>query len=420
MTLLITVLSLLVTGCGLSRVDPMHFLIRSDQITSFEEEASIMRKARLEEIPNSNVRVLYVSGTPYERGYQHGKLLRKDVQENLGFLHKNALKTFHSEELFAEAYERLRPFIPQEYIDEMQGLAHGAKMPLHVIHAIHALPSLTEWGGKRRLKSIVQEMIKGELGTSCSNIGALPAATNNQEMYVVRVLDWGLHRISRLHDYPLITVNIPEEGLASANIGWVGFLGAVSGMNSAGITLGEMGYGSPPNETLRGKPMIFLLRDILTYAENLTDVRTQITSAPGTNAFSYLMSDGKSLEVELYYRDRDTFRIFRPGEEVFDDRKTFPAVQDLVYGGHFDELMNTLLQEHTGKLSRELFIESIIPQIAMKSNFQNVIYEPQNLTFSVSNSPGKSLRAAEAPYTFFDLKKAIKEHAEFLNNLLGD
>jgi len=410
----------LFAGCGLSRIDPMHFLIRSDRITSFEQEQQVMQKARLEWIDGSNIRVLYVAGTPYERGYQQGKLLREEVQENLGALYTNSLKTFHSEELFAEVYERLRPFIPQEYIDEMQGLAHGSRMPLHVIHAIHALPSLTEWGGKRRIKGIVKQMMKGELGTSCSNVGALPDATRNHEMYVIRILDWGLHRISRLHDYPLITIHFPEEGEPSANIGWVGFLGAVSGMNASGITLGEMGYGSPPNETLRGKPMIFLLRDILTYSHNLKDVRSLITSAPGTNAFSYLMSDGKSLEAELYYRDRDTFRVFRPGEEVYDDKKQFPGVRNLVYGGHFDELMSEVLTRHSGNLTRELFMEEIIPEIAMKSNFQNVIYEPQRLAFWVSNSPGKSLRAAEAPYFFFDLKKAISDHIQLLSTFEQD
>jgi len=56
----------------------------------------------------------------------------------------------------------------------------------------------------------------------------------------------------------------------------------------------------------------------------------------------------------------------------------------------------------------------------MKSNFQNVIYEPQRLAFWVSHSPGKSLRAAEVPYFFFDLKKAISDHIQLLSTLEQD
>jgi hypothetical protein len=49
----------------------------------------------------------------------------------------------------------------------------------------------------------------------------------------------------------------------------------------------------------------------------------------------------------------------------------------------------------------------VIPKIALKSNFQNVIYKPRQLQFWVNNARSKSERAAEQPYTFFDLGKAI-------------
>lgn len=380
----------------------MHVLVRSDVITSMEQEQEIMSRAKLSWTDDHRVRVLYVQGTPYERGYQHGKLLRKEVQQNLGFLYKQALNTFHSEELFMEAYERLRPFIPQEYIDEMHGLAHGSKMPLRTIQAIHALPSMSEWSGKKRVKEVVKKMMSGELATSCSNVGVFGEATSDSEMYTVRVLDWGLHKISKLHEYPLLTINVPEEGNASMNIGWVGFLGAVSGMNEAGITLGEMGYGSPPNETLRGKPMPFLLRDVLTHTSNLLEVRELIKSSPPTNSFVFLMSDGKTGEAEMYIRDPDRFLIFHPGEPMTDGEKSFAGIENAVFGGHYDDRMNATLNEFYGELSPEIFMNQIIPEIAMKSNFQNVIYAPRKLAIWVSNAKSKSERAAEQPYTYFD------------------
>src|SRR5690606_16768963 len=109
-----------------------------------------------------------------------------------------ALNTYKSKELFAEAYERLRPHIPQEYIDEMHGLAHGAKIPLEMVHHIHALPSLTEWGGKKELKKIVKGMIRGDvLGTTCSNFCIDGAKSGDGEMYTVRILDWGLRSEER-------------------------------------------------------------------------------------------------------------------------------------------------------------------------------------------------------------------------------
>ena len=156
-------------------------------------------------------------------------------------------------------------------------------------------------------------MMEGVYGTSCSNFSASGDSTPDRKMYTVRVLDWGLHKISKLHEYPLITVLVPEAGgIPSANIGWIGFLGAVSGMNAQAITLGEMGYGDPEGETMRGEPMPFLLRDVLTYATNLADVRRIISSKPPTSSFVYLMSDGKTGQSELYLRDVHRFEVHKP------------------------------------------------------------------------------------------------------------
>lgn len=395
-------------GCGYLRIDPNSVFLRSDIITTPEKEKEILAKGRTGWTTDGKIRVIYVSGTAYERGYQHGALLREEVRSNLLTLWESAVDKFRSEELFAESFERMRPFIPQEYIDEMHGLAHGSKLPLSVIHGIHALPEMSEWGGKKRLKKVVKDMMDGVLGTSCSNFCVGGAATADGKMYTVRILDWGLHRISRLHDYPLILVSNPDVGVPSAVIGWVGFLGAISGINAQSITLGEMGYGDPENETMRGKPMPFLLRDVLTHTTNLPEVRSVIRDSVGTNSFVFLMSDGKTGASEMYVRDRDRFVVFEPGADVADKEKTFPGIKDVLYGGHYEEKMTALLRDNRGRITPELIMKQLIPEMAMPSNFQNVLYEPKSLKFWVTNAKDKSTRAAEQPYTFFDFGEALR------------
>lgn len=395
-------------GCSYLRIDADHFMIRSDVITSPEHEREILSKAKLDWTPDKKVRVLYVRGTPYERGYQHGALLRQEVRDNLLSMYEKLLDKFRFEELLDESYERQRPFIPQEYIDEMHGLAHGSRLPLRVIHAIHALPEITEWGGKKRLKKVVKDMMEGVYGTSCSNFSATGSATPDKTMYTVRILDWGLHKISKLHEYPLITVNVPEgRGIASANVGWMGFLGAVSGMNAQGITLGEMGYGDPEGETMRGTPMPFVLRDVLSYSSNLADVRHQISSKPGTNSFVFLMSDGKTGRSELYVRDRNRFEVHQPGVDLKDDKKLFPAIKEVLYGGHYEDRMQKILSERHGAITPEVIMKEVIPFIAMPSNFQNVVYEPKGLQLWFNNARRSDARAAEEPYTYFNLAEGL-------------
>ncbi len=394
-------------GCGLLRIDPYSVFIRSERIQTPEQEAAIVAKARLDWTADGRIRVIYLKGTPYERGYQHGALLREEIQRNLTYLYDRAIAKFHFKELFSEAFERARPYIPETYMEEMHGLAHGSKLPLHLIHHIHILPEMGEWGGKKHIKKVVKQMMDMELGTSCSNFCAFGSATKNNEFLTVRVLDWGLHRISKLHKYPLIAIHRPDTGIPFANIGWVGFIGAISGMNAEGITLGEMGYGNPDGETLGGKPMPFLLRDVLQQAHNLGDVRRLIQESAPTCSYIYLMSDGKTKEAELYIRDTSRFLVVKPEERLQDRNNDLKSIEDTVYGGHFKDRMQETLTKNHGKITAELIMREVIPFIAMPSNFQNVIYDSVNLRFWVANAANASERAAEQPYTEFDLKAAL-------------
>ncbi len=402
------------SGCALvrlSRIDTWNVLLRSDVIQTLEQERAVVDKAHTEWSEDGRVRVLFVKGSPYERGYQQGALLRKEIEINLGYLYRQALKKFPIPELFNEVYDRMRPFIPQEYVDEMRGLAHGARVPLEMIHHIHILPEIGEWGGKKRLVKVVKSMMNGDpedtWGTSCSNFCFADSAAKDRGFYSVRILDWGLHRISKLHKFPLITIGVPEEGNVYANIGWVGFLGAVSGMNAAGITLGEMGYGDPAGETLHGIPMPFLLRNVLTYASSLTDVRKILKEAPGTNSFIFMMTDGKKREGEIYIKDAQRFVTFRSGDRVADGKVSLAPIKDVLYGGHYNDRMAELFGKYKGELSPDFVMNNIIPQIGMPSNFQNVIYDPVNLRFWLANAEDSETKASAGPYTPFDLRAAL-------------
>lgn len=394
-------------SCGLLRIDPYSVYIRSEHIQTPEQEAELVSRATLEWTDDSRVRVLYLRGTPYERGFQHGALLRGEVQRNLTYLYERAIQKFHFKELFSEAFERARPFISEDYMAEMHGLAHGSKLPLSLIQHIHILPEIGEWGGKRQIKKVVKQMMDMELGTSCSNFCAFGSATKRNEFLTVRVLDWGLHRISKLHQYPLIAIHKPNDGIPFANIGWVGFTGAISGMNAQGITLGEMGYGNPDGETLGGKPMPFMLRDVLQRASNLAEVKKIISESAPTCSYIYLMSDGKTKEAEMYVRDVSRFLVFKPEERFVDRNNDLSSIEDTVYGGHFKERMQEILTKRHGDITPEVIMKEIIPYIAMPSNFQNVLYDSANLRFWVANAASTSERAAEQPYTFFDLKAAL-------------
>jgi hypothetical protein len=252
-------------------------------------------------------------------------------------------------------------------------------------------------------------MMNAELWTSCSNLGAFGTATKDGELYAARILDWGLHKISRLHQYPLLTVSRPDSGIPSCNIGWVGYLGAISGINAEGITLGEMGYGDPPGETLRGMPMPFMLREVLSRARSVNEAGRIIETTVGSNSYVFLMTDGKTNEGRMFIKDRNRFLAFGPDTELKDGKEHLPPIPDIVYGGRYNEKMTELLSHHSGEINPGLLMKEIIPKIVMASNFQNVIYRPAKLQFWVNNALNKYTPAAEQPYTFFDFGEALKQ-----------
>jgi hypothetical protein len=71
---------------------------------------------------------LHIQGAPYERGFQHGYLLAPELTEikrSLEYL--TLIDTGMEWEFFVSASENLfTPFIDQEYIQEMKGIADGA------------------------------------------------------------------------------------------------------------------------------------------------------------------------------------------------------------------------------------------------------------------------------------------------------
>jgi hypothetical protein len=152
-----------------------------------------------------------------------------------------------------------------------------------------------------------------------------------------------------------------------------------------------------------------MLRDVMTQASNLSEVREVISDSKPTCSFVFMMSDGKTGEGEMYVRDPDRFLVFHAGDDVRDKKDHLPPIADTVYGGHYNDRMTALLNQEHGQITPELLMKEIIPKIAMPSNFQDVIYEPKELRFWVSNAKSRTEWAASQPYTFFDFGKALRD-----------
>jgi hypothetical protein len=234
-------------------------------------------------------KVLHLVGTPYERGEQHGKLLKEQVQKNLSLFLEGAKPKEQNERaaLFKPAIPKLLQYIPQNLIEEMKGVAKGAEVPYEKILTLNLFPEMFH----------------------CSAITVKGNATKDGALYHVRVLDYAIGK--GLQSCAILMVAEPDTGHAFLNVTYAGFVGSVTGMNAEKVAVGEIGgqgYGS-----WEGVPMAFLIRKILEEAGSLDEAKAILQNTPRTCEYFYIISDGKNSSSTGVYATKEQIQFIEPG-----------------------------------------------------------------------------------------------------------
>lgn len=381
---LMAVLTLMTTASivGCMPVNKLELRQRSMVIVNAAAEQVILQKSSVELAgPDNTVKILHLRGTPYEMGFQHGAAMQKEIQEFYGKVIFR-IKFLVKEDMMDEIYDLMDPYIPLEEKEEMRGLAHGAGVPLKVVHWIHSIPEVSEYGQKRNFRRAWKE-------TSCSNIAAFGKATADGKLYSLRVLDW--IRELGAQRYPVILVHVPDHGNASVTFTYAGFIGGVSGMNDKQMSFGEMGYGDPPGESLEGMPYIFLFRKLMRESNNLDDAIRIVQSVPRTCSYIYLFTDAKAVDpakkAALLITDRGRVKVITENTDINDERDNdaYPGIPNIVYGGAKAKPLYDGLTGSHGKITPETLRE-LTKAISLGSNMQNVVFDPAALEAWVSNA----------------------------------
>lgn len=244
--------------------------------------------------------VLILEGSPYEMGYQHGSLLRKEVRASvanlLTFAERHGLVPFAGRWLVRakldQAWRQMEPHVPARTLEEMEGLADGAGIPLRLLQRVHALPDLTS--------------------VTCASSAFSHGATGNGRLIQIRNLDWAIR--SGVQRYAAILVHKPAGRHPFVNVGWLGFIGVVTGVNRQGISVAEVGAEST-DVSLKGVPMPFLLRRVLEEASDLQQAVELVRAGPRTVGYNYLFADAKNGEAVALETTRRFFSAFWKGKE---------------------------------------------------------------------------------------------------------
>lgn len=366
----------------------------------------------------SGLRIVHLSGTPYELGYQHGSALREEVRASVShvlgyfrqYLKIPLVRSWLANWWLDRPWRAARPFVPPDYLEELRGLADGSGVALRDLYRLHAIPDRTY---------------------SCANFAAWGRLTRDGRLIHLRNLDW--NRDAGIQQFAAVFVVRPAGKQAFLNIGWAGFIGVLSGINERQLSIGQVG-AETVDATFRGEPMVFVMRRVLEEAGTLEEASELIRSAQRTVGVNYLIADAstrRAVAIETTHRDVHVFEADDPAEH---DVAYARPMADAVFradtamdetirgrqlaskgdprrpgleppGGSAYEIrylrQASGLEEYAGRLD-PLAAQSIAKSIAPDSNIQSVVFAWPKVW--VANADGIT-PAAETTYHRLDVAR---------------
>jgi hypothetical protein len=337
--------------------------------------------------------VLHLKGSAYEMGYQHGALLKESIRENLHNILEDKKTatvkisgiTVKPKFLIDTALFTERPFVPQRYFDEMEGLAAGSGILLKEIEQANFLPELFH----------------------CSGFAVMNSATADGTLYHGRVLDYAVNW--QLQEHAVLIVAEPTGSIPFVNVTYAGFIGCVTGMNAKHVSIGEMGGGGMGH--WQGVPMALLVREVLQKAGDLDTAVAVMRDNPRTCHYYYVIADGNSNKAVGIEATPDKLHTVEPG--VADPLLPKP-VKDCVLlsaGSRYQELVRRA-EAGYGKFDPESARHLMDCGVAGHGNLHDVLFAPASTKFWVANASPEGKPAADQPYHAFQLTELLSRHPD--------
>src|SRR4029077_20488877 len=115
-------------------------------------------------------------------------------------------------------------------------------------------------------------------------------ATRDGTLYHGRVLDYAVDW--QLQDHAVLMLAAPGGASTFVNVSYAGFIGSVTGMNVAGVSIGEIGGRGLGHWD--GVPMAFLVRMVLEEADALERGIAIVHDNPRTCEYYFVIADGET------------------------------------------------------------------------------------------------------------------------------
>ena len=335
---------------------------------------------------DARIPVVVVRGTPYEMGWHLGRLARDDVQRFIpAAMTRLKQQLGVNDQALQDTWARTAAYSDDRFEQELLGLSDASGLPLGMLQAVHTIPLLMPY--------------------SCSSIAAWGKATEDGHLYQTRNLDWKL--AVGAHDFPVVVVYLPTQGIPHVVPTFSGFIGAHTGMNVRGIVLSEMG-DSPAREAPYGvhaPHFTVFFRSLLYDADSLSRALEIFKGLPHTKRYHYVFGGGRvehrAVKIRAHMPEPPDRRmmIFKDNDPT--DECAPRVLENVVYNDEGRGAFPLLKRDH-GSLTAEKMIQ-IANKIPIRGgNVVNVVYDATALRLWVAYAKGDR-EAYRRPYTLIDL-----------------
>lgn len=239
------------------------------------------------------IKVVWLKGTPYEMGYQHGQLLHDeiasigpDVIQLASFVGKGLA-------LSKLAMNRTYP----DLMEECQGLVEATK-DIGIDLDVCAMMAYADVFQEILGYTLPREMF----WDGCNQFVATGNATTDGRLYHGSSVDNDEKPVPYVINNPVIFVRQPSNGLPHVFVTYPGVIWPNSGMNVAGVTLGlDTAHPRTSEElSLTGRSNVQIMAKILQNATDFTEARAIMENQPRVRANLIMISDGKSKQAGVF------------------------------------------------------------------------------------------------------------------------
>lgn len=265
--------------------------------------------------------VCVMEGTAEEMGFQHGRLLAKQVRHVMkeGYYQKALWGRGYTPEYVSAQSKRMEKHIPPEYIAEMKGLVEGLrKAGVEDITYDDVLLGVTQ-----------AEILHYKPGAppECSNFAAWGKWTTDGRLLHGRNLDWNVNGDAQ--DDAVILLWRPKGATPFMMVAWAGGIGSVSGMSAKGITIGEM-TSTSPQSSFEGMPLFVIMRRAIEKGATLDEAVNIIVQGPRTTGWNMVIGDGKIPSARALEMDAASCEVYAPMDPKETEETGHWAMEDAV------------------------------------------------------------------------------------------